>query len=324
MALSKIHYINRNCPDKWNGDVLQSVKYYNEWFMNFAPATYIEARSNAIERVDEMLQATDSFNQLSVQSLKDMPDSLAILRMSTTPPIARDRLAGLAGVSRVFVKSMESGQLPPRMQENMLQSSIAKILEIVNRLLDREIMPWLKDRKTPTEKERLLAASIIADRLCGSLADPIIRNEQERRQLQSIKEYLLAKGYKQVDPKEIDDTVLMQAGTFAVHMNVPVRISESQEVKMPVDVAVKRRNARGVEMPILIECKSAGDFTNTNKRRKEEATKMGQLRGTYGNGVEFVQFLCGYFDSGYLGYEAAEGIDWVWEHRIDDFAKLDL
>jgi len=26
----------------------------------------------------------------------------------------------------------------------------------------------------------------------------------------------------------------------------------------------------------------------------------------------------GYFDSGYLGYEAAEGIDWVWEHRIDD------
>ena len=30
------------------------------------------------------------------------------------------------------------------------------------------------------------------------------------------------------------------------------------------------------------------------------------------------------FCSGYLGYEAAEGIDWVWEHRIDDFSKLDL
>jgi type II restriction enzyme len=25
-----------------------------------------------------------------------------------------------------------------------------------------------------------------------------------------------------------------------------------------------------------------------------------------------------------LGYEAAEGIDWVWEHRIDDLAKLGL
>jgi hypothetical protein len=32
-------------------------------------------------------------------------------------------------------------------------------------------------------------------------------------------------------------------------------------------------------------------------------------------GVEFILFLCGYFDSGYLGYEAAEGIDWIWAHR---------
>lgn len=29
-------------------------------------------------------------------------------------------------------------------------------------------------------------------------------------------------------------------------------------------------------------------------------------------------------DSGYLGYEAAEGIDWVWEHRIDDLAPFGL
>ena len=35
-------------------------------------------------------------------------------------------------------------------------------------------------------------------------------------------------------------------------------------------------------------------------------------------------FLCGYFDAGYLGYEAAERIDWIWEHRIDDLEKLGL
>lgn len=38
----------------------------------------------------------------------------------------------------------------------------------------------------------------------------------------------------------------------------------------------------------------------------------------------YILFLCGYFDSGYLGYEAAEGIDWVWEHRIDDFEEFGL
>lgn len=29
-------------------------------------------------------------------------------------------------------------------------------------------------------------------------------------------------------------------------------------------------------------------------------------------------------DTGYLGYEAAEGLDWVWEHRIDDLAQLGI
>ena len=77
-------------------------------------------------------------------------------------------------------------------------------------------------------------------------------------------------------------------------------------------------------MPLLIEAKSAGDFTNVNKRRKEEAVKMAQLRSSYGPGVRFILFLCGYFDTGYLGYEAAEGIDWVWEHRIDELAKFGL
>ena len=52
--------------------------------------------------------------------------------------------------------------------------------------------------------------------------------------------------------------------------------------------------------------------------------KMALLRANYGESVQFNLFLCGYFDSGYLGYEAAEGIDWVWEHRIDDLALFGL
>ena len=75
---------------------------------------------------------------------------------------------------------------------------------------------------------------------------------------------------------------------------------------------------------MLIEAKSAGDFTNTNKRRKEEATKIHQLKEAYGEAVQYVLFLCGYFGSDYLGYEAAEGIDWVWEHRTEDLLYLGL
>lgn len=96
------------------------------------------------------------------------------------------------------------------------------------------------------------------------------------------------------------------------------------DVNIPVDLAVKPKNADEGSMPIMVECKSAGDYTNTNKRRKEEAMKMAQLRNTYGAGITYVLFLCGYFDCGYLGYEAAEGIDWIWEHRAEELLKLGL
>lgn len=94
-----------------------------------------------------------------------------------------------------------------------------------------------------------------------------------------------------------------------------------KHLTVPTDLIIQLKTGRS---PLLIEAKSAGDFTNTNKRRKEEAQKYNQLQATYGEDVRYILFLCGYFDSGYLGYEAAEGIDWVWEHRIEDLEEFDL
>ncbi len=87
---------------------------------------------------------------------------------------------------------------------------------------------------------------------------------------------------------------------------------------------IQPQKPRGNGLPVFIEAKSAGDFTNVNKRLKEEAIKIRQLRDEYGEDTQFLLLLCGYFDSGYLGYEAAEGIDWVWEHRIDDLEELEI
>ena len=105
-------------------------------------------------------------------------------------------------------------------------------------------------------------------------------------------------------------------------MNLPV--GKTRKINIPIDVVIQPRKRPKNHLPLLIEAKSAGDFTNTNKRRKEEATKIHQLQAAYGPSVQFILFLCGYFGSDYLGYEAAEGIDWVWEHRIEDLLSLGL
>lgn len=114
----------------------------------------------------------------------------------------------------------------------------------------------------------------------------------------------------------------MEPGTYTFRLNLPV--GKTVKVNIPVDVVIQPKKPPKDRLPIFIEAKSAGDFTNTNKRRKEEATKIHQLQATYGATVPFILFLCGYFGSNYLGYEATEGLDWVWEHRIDDLLKLGL
>ncbi len=117
----------------------------------------------------------------------------------------------------------------------------------------------------------------------------------------------------------------MPPGTFSFRTNVPITLDHVEKsINIPIDAVIKPKNAARDKLPLLIEAKSAGDFTNTNKRRKEEMAKMSQLKTTYGDSVQFILFLCGYFDSGYLGYEASEGIDWVWEHRIEDLALFDI
>lgn len=315
--------VNLDKPQKWKTDIAMSVDMYNDWFMKFAPVAFRETRFKTTKDVEDTLHKTNNLADVKSRLLREHPGVLPTLRMSTCPPIAVDRLVGLAGVSKNLVGCMEEGTLPPRMALGTLQAELEKIGAIIERMADPDIFVWLEGNRAATEAEVHRAATIVADRLCGAVANPIIRNAQEKRQLAAIAAWLEGRGYKKL-PEGIRYNA-MPAGTYSFRLNVPVKAEGgTSTVNIPVDTAVMPLTAKGGELPLMIEAKSAGDFTNTNKRRKEEAQKINQLRHTFGNGVRFMLFLCGYFDSGYLGYEAAEGIDWVWEHRIDDLAEFGI
>ncbi|MBN1145838.1 MAG: XamI family restriction endonuclease [Anaerolineales bacterium] len=318
--------VNANKPERWKHDIAKSVDFYNDWFMHFAPKAYRDTRKETTERVLIAFNLTDNLQNLSASVLTQYPSLLQILRMATAPPIARDRLIGLAGVSPSLVRNMEQkNRLPTRMELTWVESQLDKIGHVISSLLDEEILSWLISDQRVKNEVVFRAATVIADRLCGAVSDPIIRNAQEQRQLSSIASWLNALGYKRLDAGSGVRFDEMPTGTYSFRMNVPVQQeSGKRTVNVPID-AVVMPLAEGVRnLPLFIEAKSSGDFTNTNKRRKEEATKINQLKYTYGEDVRFILFLCGYFDSGYLGYEAAEGIDWVWEHRVDDLAKFGL
>ncbi|MCK6519035.1 XamI family restriction endonuclease [Myxococcota bacterium] len=313
--------INLDKPQRWKADIAASVDMYNAWFMEFAPRTYQETRLRTTRDVEAALTATGALLGLTPALLKAHPGVLPTLRMCACPPLAVDRLTGLSGASKNVVACLEVGRLPARLSAETLERDLQRLTDVLRKLADPDLFTWLETKTPPTPDALHRAATIVADRLTGAEANPILRNAQERRQLLAIRDWLTARGYSPLERGLTFDK--MPPGTFAERLNVPVRIDATKTVNIPVDMAISpRRGDRG--LPIFIEAKSAGDFTNVNKRRKEEAQKMTQLRATYGADVSFVLFLCGYFDSGYLGYEAAEGIDWVWEHRMDDLAELGL
>ena len=312
--------VNADKKDRWPADIKRSVDAYNEWFRNFAPDIFRKSREQATTRVKEALIRTSDLTSVTPRVIKDWPEVVAILRMCTAPPMARDRLIGLAGVKPSLVQGLEEGKLPRRMSATELDHQLERICETVLRLVDRDLFPWLDAGVLPTEEERARSASVVADRVTGANANPIMRGAQERRQLQMIESFLIQKGYNKQAPPAGAPPTAMSSGTF--WLNLKVKAGKNGKVDVPVDVVIQPRQALPGSMPILIEAKSAGDFTNVNKRRKEEAQKIRQLQEHWGDDTRLILFLGGDFDTGYLSYEADAGLDWVWEHRIEDLTKL--
>jgi len=194
--------INRDKPDRWKADIAHSVDFYNQWFMKFAPAAYRKERIAATKAVEDALRWTNNLTNVGSDLLRTYPGILPALRMCTCPPIARDRLIGLSGVRRGLVGLMEKSQkLPRNANAAILAKELEKIGAIFERMADPDIFTWLQSHTKPRRSEVHRAATIVADRLCGAAADPIIRNAQEARQLEVLGNWLKRRGYKPLPAK---------------------------------------------------------------------------------------------------------------------------
>ena len=310
--------LNADKPERWPDDIDRSVKLFDQWFLSHAPKTFREERLRASESARDAFSWTADFTRITTEVLIAHPKVVEVLRMATTPPLARDRLIGLARVGKNLVDRLEDGGLPSKaIGTPLLIESLKRICEVVEPLLDLEVFSWRVENRVPTKNELELAAFVVADRLCTSFANPIIRNAHQVRQRQILAGMLAKAEY--VEEAHSPDLPInfMKPGTFAFGVNVPTDVAI-----VAVDLVVQSKQPVGNRIPIMIELKAAGDFTNVNKRRKEESDKFRNLKEKYGKELKLVLFLCGYFGKKYLSYEADAGIDWVWEHRPSDLLSL--
>src|SRR5207248_7357015 len=125
------------------------------------------------------------------------------------------------------------GKLASRMKAELLEENLTKICRVLTKLLDRDIFPWLDAGKDPTDHERDRASTVVADRLCSAVANPIVRNAQEQRQLALIGEFLESRGYRKLAHPPGKPLKHMQPGTYTYRLNLPV--GQTLPVNIPID-----------------------------------------------------------------------------------------
>src|SRR6202040_1524294 len=105
--------VNSDKPHLWKADTRASVDQFNQWFMDCAPKAYRETRGKTVQSVEQGLLMTADLTMITPEVIKKAPTILPTLRMSTCPPLARDRLIGLADSTKNLVGTLEDGKIPP-------------------------------------------------------------------------------------------------------------------------------------------------------------------------------------------------------------------
>lgn len=301
-------------PDEWDPDIEQSVAEYDEWYLATSPGMFADARGRAVDEVEAAMRATSDFRAFTADALIAHPGTLFVARMCVSPTMARDRFVGFSGANKSLVTAMErDGAIPQGTRRLRMQLDV--MCNFLRPLLDPGLFSWVQGDRAPTSQERDKAVLVVGERLAGAFYGPVLRNAQEARQKELMRAYLEGEGFEESPVPALE----MPAGSFGFGRNVKVVREDGEPQNLPVDCVVAPLDDA---LPVAcIELKSAGDFTNVNKRRKEESDKHDALKRAHGDGAVFLLQLFGYFGRSYLGFEAAAGIDWAWDHRLSDLAS---
>ncbi len=163
--------LNSDKPELWDENIELSVFAVQPMVYTFAPKAFRETRAGTAEMVKRTIEASRDLGGLTADVILKHPSILETLRMCCCPPIARDRLIGLARVPDSVVDTLEEGKLPTRMNAQLLKTNVNKIVTILKAMLDEDLFPWLEPERTATDAERTRASTVIADR-------PLLRSHE--------------------------------------------------------------------------------------------------------------------------------------------------
>jgi hypothetical protein len=303
---------NADQSRRWRPDLSSAQASFDAWFVTGGRKAYQEARRAAAAEFHWLLDATDQLRGVTGDLLREAPRALGTLRMTAAPPMARDRLAALARVDRPVINALEQGRMPARISMSELDAQLGRICAVLEKAVDPDVFTWLGSTSPPTEAERSRSALVVADRRCDSVADQIVRQAIRDRQGDLLRHWLEERGYREAPDPGVDLNT-MPPGSFRLG-SVPVQ-EQGGRNGTRVDAVI--RGAPGRQQRLLVlKAISAADLTTDRRGRLVHRAPL----PVPAEDAELLLLLGPAVDLGYLQDRADEGVDWIWEHRIEDLA----
>jgi hypothetical protein len=235
--------------------------------------------------------------QMSAEDRKLRKEKLgAALRYLAGPPISEDDLRVLA----------DCASIAPGFLRNDPQSA-KRVLGTIAQALDKQRLPWIAEKRTPTEMEREAAVLASAILITAQRVSTDRRSQGKNDQERAVKSFLARIGFREVSPRPMPTLE-----------NAPVRgdfCAESLVGSRKSDVTVRLFDGRLMPM----ECKVSNSTLNSIKRiNNDAAVKATRWRDELGrNQVVPVAVLSGVFRVESLLRAQEGGLTLFWAHDLD-------
>ena len=308
--------MNAKSSENWESDRVVAKEEIIDWLA--INTSTKNSRSRLEDQITSLLGELSILNSVEKAIVKD-PRILTSLRSLTRRDIGTSQIATFLGVGTSMYEAIERAEKP-------VAQILSGIVSLLEKELDESLAPWIVEKRSPTKDEMSRSVIVSADRILKRSTSTELRYKHEPRQLDKLKEYLDSKGYSEVNGTGISDPRKdMEPGSYAFRVNIDGLTIDGVTLKQNVDTLIMPFSKTTGLLPIFLEAKSMTDEVNPNKRQKEEAQKVDNVRRKWQNKSEklnFVLLLGGTVPRRYLEVEAGSGLDWIWEHRVNDLDKL--
>ena len=210
----------------------------------FAPQAFRDARVEVTKRVEKAIVDSQDMLGLTPDLLQRCPGVLPALRMSCCPPLAVDRLVGLAYTDKNLVKKMEKGETCGADDKKRLGSSPEKHCQ-GHRGLARPGYFRLDSStgRNPTQAERHRASTRSSPTGSNRAPSPIPSSRTATGETPAPRDRgAISPGRatrRSLTPHAHAAGELLTPGTFAFHHSLLDRAQRTHKVNVSVDVIIQ-------------------------------------------------------------------------------------